>query len=131
MSKEYIRKEIEKRFHAWNGLSVARKSYQNDSEPTNRDTGIWAHLEIVHVMRKITSIGENPCTTRTGTVMIYVYGHLGEGTAEISRKTDELEKWFSFHEADNLWLDAAITIDAGAKNGYYQSVVYVPFTYSD
>lgn len=131
MSKETIRKAIEGRFSAFTGLTFDRKSYQNASEPKNKANGMWAHIEIVHVMREITSMGSTPCTTRTGTVVIKVYSYPGLGSSTLGKLTDDLEEWFSFYETGNLWLDAAITIDVGESKQTYQSVVYIPYTYSD
>lgn len=131
MSKEFIRKSIEGRFAAFTGLTNSRKGYENRQDPPPPPTGQWANIHIDHVLRKVASIGDKPCTRRTGTVTIQVFDRRGAGTASINRLTDEIEDYFSFYQEGNLWLDAAVTINDRGSDTYYESTVYIPYTYDD
>lgn len=131
MSKEFIRKSIEGRFAAFDGLTNSRKGYENRQDPKPPPTGQWANIHIDHVLRRVSSIGDKPCTRRTGTVTIQVFDRRGAGTASINRLTDEIEDYFSFYQEGNLWLDAAVTINDRGSDTYYESTVYIPYTYDD
>jgi len=131
MSKEFIRKSIEGRFASFDGLSPDRKGYENRKDPNVPSTGQWAQIYITHVLRKVASIGDDPCTRRTGVVTIEVFEHTGAGTASINRLTDSLEDYFSFYQVGSLWLDAARTINTRTSDSYYLSTVYIPYTYDD
>ena len=131
MSKEFIRKAMEKRFFDFSGISQDHKGYENRQDVKPPKSGIWAQIYITHGLRNVTSIGDAPCTRRTGVVTIDVFVRKGQGTANINQITDSLEDWFSFYEVGNLWLDAARTINDRGSDTYYQSTVYVPYTYDD
>lgn len=131
MSKEFIRKAIEGRFATFTGLDNHRKGYGNRQDPQPPASGRWANIHIDHVLRKVASIGSEPCTRRTGTVTIQVFDRRGAGTANINRLTDEIEDYFSFYQEGNLWLDAAVTINDRGSDTYYESTVYIPYVYDD
>lgn len=131
MSKEFIRKSIEGRFSAFTGIPNTNKGYENRQDPPVPQSGQWANIYIDHVLRKVASIGSAPCTRRTGVVTIQVFDRRGAGTASINRLTDEIENYFSFYQEGNLWLDAAVTINDRGSETYYESTVYVPYTYDD
>lgn len=131
MSKEFIRKSMEKRFTDFTGLDQYSKGYENRQDVTPPQSGLWAQMYITHGLRNITSVGSEPCTRRTGVVTIDVFVRKGQGTANINNLTDSLEDWFSFYQDGSLWLDAARTINDRGSDTYYQSTVYIPYTYDD
>lgn len=131
MSKEFIRKSMEKRFAAFAGLDQHSKGYENRQDVKPPPSGLWAQMYITHGLRNITSISDKPCTRRTGVVTIDVFVRKGQGTANINNLTDSLEDWFSFYQEGSLWLDAARTINDRGSDTYYQSTVYIPYTYDD
>ncbi|OOR87281.1 hypothetical protein B0181_10550 [Moraxella caviae] len=139
MSKNTVRQLVETRFLAFDGLDNARKYYANTKEIAAHGQGFWAAIRVEFVSRKVVSINQNPCTRRYGTIVIDVYGHLGQGTAGISELTDALEAWFDFYQADDLWCGASHTVDAGRAQTHFTgraqthfiSTVYVPFEYDE
>ena len=131
MSKEFIRKSMEKRFTSFTGLDQQSKGYENRQDVKPPMSGLWAQMYITHGLRNITSISDKPCTRRTGVVTIDVFVRKGQGTANINQLTDSLEDWFSFYQDSSLWLDAARTINDRGSDTYYQSTVYIPYTYDD
>lgn len=131
MSKEKIRQLVSKRFADFTGLSNSCKAYPNKRDPVAPTTGQWAKLKIDFVGRKVTSIGQEPCTRRSGVIVIDVFEHLDAGTANLSRLTDALEDWFDNYQIENLWCGVASTEDASPNNAYYASIVYIPFEYDE
>lgn len=131
MSKEKIRKALEGRFESFPDLAFDRKGYENRKDVSIPNSGLWAQMYITHGLRKITSIGDEPCTKRSGVLTIEVFDRKGNGTAKINQMTDSLEDHFSFFTAENLWLDAARTINDRTSGSYYLSTVYVPYIYDE
>ena len=112
-----------------------RTSYPNMKNEAVPKSGNWLRLrDIEFVLHKVASIGSEPCTRRTGVIVIDVFERLDSGTKRITELTDALEEWFGLWTAPNFWTDPANTVNKpndGDKNGYYQSTVYVPFTYDE
>lgn len=132
MSKELIRQLVSKRFDEFSGVATDRKGYPNREKPKAQPSGVTMTLDINFVLRQATSIGREPCVTRTGVIGIKVAAHKNSGTSEISKITDLLEQHFSFWQTDNgLTCEAATTVDNGELNTHYQSIVYIPFTFSE
>ena len=131
MSKEKIRQLVSKRFDDFTGLDNGRKAYPNLKDPAVPTTGQWAKLKIDFVGRKATSIGQEPCTRRSGVIVIDVFEHLDVGTANLSKLTDALEDWFDDYQVENLWCGIASTEDALPTNACYASIVYIPFEYDE
>ena len=131
MSKEKIRQLVSKRFADFTGLGNGCKAYPNLKDPAVPATGQWAKLKIDFVGRKATSIGQEPCTRRSGVIVIDVFEHLDVGTANLSKLTDALEDWFDDYQVENLWCGIASTEDALPTNAYYASIVYISFEYDE
>ena len=131
MSKERIRQLVSKRFADFTGLSNSCKAYPNKRDPVAPKKGQWARLKIDFFGRKVTSIGQEPCTRRSGVIVIDVFEHLDAGTANLSKLTDALEDWFDNYQVENLWCGVASTEDALPNNAYYASIVYIPFEYDE
>lgn len=135
MSKETVRKLVEGRFASFTFETIdkERKSYPNVPNKPIPTSGRWLRLhDIEFVLHKVASIGSEPCTRRTGVIVINAFERLDEGTRRIFELTDALERWFGLWSEPNFWTDPANTVgkpNDGDKNGYYQSTVYVPFTY--
>lgn len=113
----------------------SRKSFPNMKDGAVPPSGNWLRLrDIEFVLHKVASIGSEPCTRRTGVIVIDVFERLDSGTKRITELTDALEEWFGLWTATNFWTDPANTVNKpndGDKNGYYLSTVYVPFTYDE
>lgn len=116
-------------------LDPSRKSYPNRPKQPTPSSGRWLRLkDIEFVLHKVASIGSEPCTRRTGVIMIDAFERLDEGTRRIFELTDAIEDWFGLWSEPNFWTDPANTVNKpndGDKNCYYQSTVYVPFTYDE
>lgn len=135
MSKEYVRQLVTSRLAQFPMLLADRKSYPNQPDNNPPLSGQWLRLrDIEFVLHKVASIGSKPCTRRTGVIVIDVFERLDSGTKRITELTDALEEWFGLWTATNFWTDPANTVNKpndGDKNSYYQSTVYVPFTYDE
>lgn len=161
MSKEYVRQLVTSRFNSFvfGDEFIAHTRYADNTEKANSQqftkyvfdasrksipnrpkqpiptSGRWLRLrDIEFVLHKVASIGSEPCTRRTGVIVIDVFERLDSGTKRITELTDALEEWFGLWTATNFWTDPANTVNKpndGDKNGYYLSTVYVPFTYDE
>lgn len=133
MSKQAIQKALSARFSNFTGLTIDQKGFENskDAIVPKSEKGVWAEFYIIYGLRRVASIGDEPCTRRTGVATIEVHVRKDKGVQTINAITDSLEDWFSFYEAENLWLDAARTVNDRLGKDSYQATVYVPFTYDD
>ncbi len=133
MSKEYVRQLVTKRLAQFTALTDNRKAYPNQPNIKTPVSGQWLKLhDIEFVLHKVASIGQEPCTRRTGVIVIDAFAHLDNGTRKITELTDALEEYFGLWSTTNFWTDPANTVNypnVGDKDGYYRSTVYVPFTY--
>ena len=116
-------------------LDGSRKSYPNVPKQPTPTSGRWLRLhDINFVLHKVASIGSEPCTRRTGVIIIDAFERLDAGTKRIFELTDAVEQHFGLWTAPNFWTDPANTVNFpndGDKNSYYQSRVYIPFTYDE
>lgn len=162
MSKEVVRRLVEGRFNSFifgdeftgelnradktkfsdarlmtktDVFDPSRKSYPNVPKQPTPTSGRWLRLhDISFVLHKVASIGSEPCTRRTGVIMIDAFERLNAGTKRIFELTDAVEQHFGLWTAPNFWTDPANTVNFpndGDKNSYYQSRVYIPFTYDE
>lgn len=137
MSKEAVRKLVEGRLasFAFDGIDGSLQSYPNVKNKPISVSGRWLRLhDIEFVLHKIASIGSQPCTRRTGVIVIDVFERLDMGTKKIFELTDALEDWFFPFEALNFWTAPANTVNFpndGDDKAHYRSRVLVPFTYDE
>lgn len=137
MSKEAVRKLVEGRFasFAFDGINGAMQSYPNMKNKPIPASGRWLRLhDIEFALHRIASIGSEPCTRRTGVIVIDAFERLDMGTKQIFELTDAIEEWFGLWSTTDFWTDPANTVNYpndGDKNLNYHSRVYVPFTYDE
>lgn len=116
-------------------LDSSRKSYPNSPKQPIPTSGRWLRLhDIEFVLHKVASIGQEPCTRRTGVIVIDAFERLDVGTRRIFELTDAIEQHFGLWSEPNFWTDPANTVNFpndGDKNIHYRSRVYVPFTYDE
>ena len=138
MSKEFVRQLVTARFNAMQPLKTAAtqlKSFPNlpDMNPPALAKTPWMRLrDIDFVLHKVASIGAKPCTRRTGVIVIDAFVRSNDGTKDITELTDRIEEHFGLWDAGNFWTDPANTVNLPTETdnrGYYQSTVYIPFTY--
>lgn len=137
MSKETVRKLVEGRLASFTFESIdkERKSYPNVPNKPIPASGRWLKLrDIEFVLHKVASIGSEPCTRRTGVIVIDAFERLDCGTKRIFELTDAIEQHFGLWSETDFWTDPANTVNYpnnGDKNAHYGSTVYVPFTYDE
>lgn len=137
MSKEAVRKLVEGRFASFTfeGIESTDKSYSNLPKQPIPTSGRWLKLHnIEFVIHRVASLGSDPCTRRTGVIVIDAFERLDMGTKRIFELTDALEEWFFPFEALNFWTAPANTVNFpndGDSNAHYRSRVYVPFTFDE
>lgn len=129
MSKEYVRQLVSRKFSEFSHPSLNSRSYPNHTEAKTPSIGLWARLDIEFVTATVASIGATPCVRRTGVIAIEVRGHLHTGSSQMTVLTDALEEHFQFMNVPQFTTDAANTVNSPPKNIYYESIVYIPFTY--
>jgi len=122
-------------YHLRLKFDVSRKSIPNKPKQPIPTSGRWLRLhDIEFVLHKVASIGSEPCTRRTGVIVIDAFERLDVGTKRIFELTDAIERHFGLWSEPNFWTDPANTVNFpndGDKNIHYRSRVYVPFTYDE
>lgn len=137
MSKEAVRQLVEGRFASFTFETIdkERKSYPNVPKKPTPKSGRWLRLhDIEFVLHKVASIGSEPCTRRTGVIVIDAFERLDVGTKRIFELTDAIEQHFGLWSEPNFWTDPANTVNFpndGDKPLNYRSRVLVPFTYDE
>lgn len=113
----------------------SRKSYPNHQDKPTPTSGRWLRLhDIGFGLHNVASIGSEPCTRRTGVIVIDAFERLDVGTRRIYELTDAVEQWFGLWTSPegNFWTDPANTVnfpnDGNGKSSYH-SRIYIPFTY--
>lgn len=132
MSKEYVRRIVFTRFMNFEGLTASKKSYPNLEKSSSDNKSTWAKLrKIDFVVNKISSIGDEPCTTRTGVIIIEAFGLLNVGIEPLTVLTDKIEDYFGLWTEGDFYTGAANTVDNedDKSETFRKFTVYIPFTY--
>lgn len=133
MSLEDLNKKVEVRFSTFTELDKPRKSYPNILNKHIPESGMWANLKGVEIVKRdIASLGVNPCVRMTGVIVIEIFSHLNIGTRGMAIMFDKIDSHFGMWTDGNLWTDPARTTNEYYQNkAYWQNTVYVPFTYDE
>lgn len=93
------------------------------------DNGVWLRVGFSGVQGVFSGFGSQPCTRRTGLVMIQCFMPAQEYTQPIDDLTDKLVALLEWYHADGFELHAADVIVAGQTrdDAFYQKNVHIPF----
>ena len=94
------------------------------------ETGVWSRVTIKGGINSIASLSDKPCIKEVGTVIVQLFGCIGNGTGEIKKQADSLANHLGCYTVDKLELLAPSIIDVGDDgNGFYQINVSIPYRY--
>ncbi|MCG5225726.1 phage tail terminator-like protein [Acinetobacter pittii] len=102
MTLEQARQAIVDRMMSFTGISQDRIHYPNAPGFTVPTKGLWCRLTIKGGSSFISGIADNPCTRRTGNIMVQCFARPNSGIMEITKLSDALLAHFEYYSIDHL-----------------------------
>ncbi|WP_434728266.1 hypothetical protein ACLN6O_05235 [Acinetobacter sp. PVC-6A] len=102
MNLEQTRQAIIDRMQVFSGISQDRIQYPNAPGFTVPKEGLWCRLTIAGGPSFISGIADNPCTRRTGNIMVQCFARPNSGIMEITKLSDALLAHFEYYSFDHL-----------------------------
>jgi len=102
MTLEQARQAIVDRMMSFTGISQDRIQYPNAPGFKAPKEGLWCRLTIAGGPSFISGIADNPCTRRTGNIMIQCFARPNSGIMEITKLSDALLAHFEYYSIDHL-----------------------------
>ncbi|HFX6241654.1 TPA: phage tail terminator-like protein [Acinetobacter baumannii] len=102
MNLEQTRQAIIDRMQAFTGIAQDRIQYPNAPGFTVPKEGIWCRLTIAGGPSFTSGIADNPCTRRTGNIMVQCFARPNSGIMEITKLSDALLAHFEYYSIDHL-----------------------------
>ena len=102
MTLEQARQAIVDRMMSFTGISQDRIQYSNAPGFKAPKEGLWCRLTIAGGPSFISGIADNPCTRRTGNIMIQCFARPNSGIMEITKLSDALLAHFEYYSIDHL-----------------------------
>lgn len=127
MTLEQTRLAIVDCMQSFTGISQDRIQYPNVPSFKAPKEGLWCRLTIAGGPSFISGIADNPCTRRTGNIMIQCFGRLHTGEKAITELSDALLAHFEYFSIDHLECLQGQAINAGKDSEFIQYNVSVQF----
>ena len=91
--------------------------------------GVWLRVGFSGAQGVFSGFGHQPCTRRTGLVMIQCFMPAREYTQPIDDLTDKLVALLEWHHADGFELHAAdvVVVGLSSDEAFFQKNVHIPF----
>nr|EKY0570626.1 hypothetical protein [Acinetobacter baumannii] len=102
MTLEQTRQAIINRMQAFTGIAQDRIQYPNAPGFNVPTKGVWCRLTIAGSPSFISGIADNPCTRRTGNIMVQCFARPNSGIMEITKLSDALLAHFEYYSIDHL-----------------------------
>lgn len=102
MTLEETRQAIIDRMQSFNGIAQDRIQYPNAPGFNVPKEGLWCRLTIAGGPSFISGIADNPCTRRTGNIMIQCFDRLHTGEKALTILSDALLAHFEYFSFDYL-----------------------------
>ncbi len=102
MTLEQTRQAIIDRMQAFTGIAQERIQYPNAPGFNVPTKGVWCRLTIAGGPSFISGIADNPCTRRTGNIMIQCFDRLHVGEKALTVLGDALLAHFEYYSIDHL-----------------------------
>lgn len=133
MTFKQIRDVILTRVQQITGLRPEDIDYPNSPkgpfDPTGRD--LWAAVNDLPGTTSVAEIGDRPCYSRGGVMMIILYVPSNTGTVKITEAADAVAEAFEGYSANGVDFGAAsLTSRDNSDAGWYQTSVSVPYSTS-
>ncbi len=102
MTLEQTRQAIMDRMMGFTGISQDRIQYPNAPSFKAPKDSLWCRLTIASGPSFISGIADNPCTRRTGNIMVQCFARPNSGIMEITKLSDALLAHFEYYSIDHL-----------------------------
>jgi hypothetical protein len=102
MTLEQTRQAIIDRMQSFTGIAQDRIQYPNAPGFKVPQEGLWCRLTIVGGPSFIVGIADNPCTRRTGNIMVQCFARHHTGVKGLTELGDALLAHFEFFAKDHL-----------------------------
>ncbi|EPX9513494.1 hypothetical protein ACW6FU_003794, partial [Acinetobacter baumannii] len=102
MTLEQTRQAIIDRMQAFTGISQDRIQYPNAPGFNVPTKGVWCRLTIAGGPSFISGIADNPCTRRTGNILIQCFDRLHTGEKALTVLSDALLAHFEYFSIEHL-----------------------------
>lgn len=102
MTLEQTRQAIVDRMQSFTGISQDRIQYPNAPGFKVPKEGLWCRLTIAGGPSFISGIADNPCTRRTGNIMVQCFARHHSGVKGLTELSDFLLQHFEYFTADHL-----------------------------
>lgn len=102
MTLDQTRQAIVDRMKVFTGITQDRIQYLNLPSFTVPKEGLWCRLTIAGGPSFISGIADNPCTRRTGNIIVQCFARPNSGIMEITKLSDALLAHFEYYSIDHL-----------------------------
>lgn len=127
MTLEQARQAIVDRMMSFTGISQDRIQYPNAPGFSVPKEGLWCRLTIAGGPSFISGIADNPCTRRTGNIMIQCFDRLHIGEKALTILSDALLAHFEYFSFDYLECLNGQYINAGKDADFVQYNVTIGY----
>lgn len=127
MTLEQTRQAIIDRMQSFTGIAQNRIQYPNAPGFNVPKEGLWCRLTIAGGPSFISGIDHNPCTRRTGNIMIQCFDRLHTGEKALTILSDALLAHFEYFSFDYLECLNGQYINAGKDADFVQYNVTIGY----
>lgn len=127
MTLEQTRQVIIERMQSFGGISQERIQYPNAPGFNVPKEGLWCRLTIAGGPSFISGIADNPCTRRTGNIMIQCFDRLHTGEKALTVLIDTLLAHFEYFSFDDLECLNGQSINVGKDADFVQYNVIIGY----
>lgn len=127
MTLEQTRQAIVDRMQSFTGIAQNRIQYPNAPGFEVPKEGLWCRLTIAGGPSFISGIADNPCTRRSGNIMIQCFDRLHIGEKALTILSDALLAHFEYFTFDDLECLNGQYINAGKDADFVQYNVTIGY----
>ncbi|WP_202742120.1 hypothetical protein [Acinetobacter calcoaceticus] len=102
MTLEQTRQAIIDRMQSFTGIAQDRIQYPNAPGFIVPKEGLWCRLTIAGGPSFISGIADNPCTRRTGNIMVQCFARHHSGAKGLTELSDSLLQHFEYFTSEHL-----------------------------
>ncbi|WP_151828176.1 hypothetical protein [Acinetobacter oleivorans] len=127
MTLEQARQAIIDRMESFTGIAQNRIQYPNAPGFTVPKEGLWCSLTIAGGPSYMSGIADNPCTRRTGNIMIQCFDRLHSGEKALTVLSDALLAHFEYFSIEHLECLNGQSIFVGQDTDFIQYNVSIGY----
>ncbi|OTT67517.1 hypothetical protein CAT75_18000 [Acinetobacter baumannii] len=127
MTLEQTRQAIIEHMQAFTGIAQERIQYPNAPGFNVPTKGVWCRLTIAGGPSFISGVADNPCTRRTGNILIQCFDRLHTGEKALTVLSDALLAHFEYFSIEHLECLNGQSIYAGKDADFIQYNVSIGY----